>query len=326
MGSRDPGTLYLCHGASQRRDQQHSPEKPADHSSPDRCPPLDPLSPLPPVRCPPLDPLSYHVVATSFDQDDHVLIHHLLPIRSRRRWAAHLILLTSAVVFSDEWKARHPLIPPSGVMNLPEPPSPAEVFFSGPQSPADSAAWLAGLKAWRTGQLIRFRYDDAQYKRPELAWTQQVFSQVQSLIWDRTFYDPETGEYTVDRFLDDTERRVGPIDAVLIWHVYPTLGVDDRNQFDLLRDLPGGIPAIRQMVQKFHSHGVKVFFPFITWDTGTREEATPAWVALAQLLKDVDADGVNFDTLESVPVQFRLASDATGHPLALEPQFDIRDE
>ena len=253
-------------------------------------------------------------------------MNHSLPFRAGRRWAACLILLASAVVFSDEWKARHPLIPPSGVMNLPEPPPPGEVFFSGPQDPADAGAWLDGLKSWRIDRLIRLRYDNAQYKRPELTWTQHVFSQVQLLIWDRTFYDPETGEYTVDRFLDDTEHRIGPIDAILIWHVYPNLGVDDRNQFDLLRDLPGGIPAIRQMVQKFHSHGVKVFFPFITWDTGTREEARPAWVALAQLLKDVDADGVNFDTLESVPVQFRLASDATGHPLALEPQFDIRDE
>src|SRR5437899_5283001 len=62
MGSRDPGTLYLCHGASQRRDQQHSPEKPADHYSPDRRPPVDPLS--------------HHVVAASFDQDDHVLMNH----------------------------------------------------------------------------------------------------------------------------------------------------------------------------------------------------------------------------------------------------------
>jgi formylglycine-generating enzyme required for sulfatase activity len=253
-------------------------------------------------------------------------MNHSLPFRAGRRWAACLILLASGVVFSDEWKARHPLIPPSGVMNLPEPPSPAEVFLSGPQSPADSAAWLEGLKAWRSGRLIRLRYDDAEYKRPELAWTQHVFSQVQLLIWDRTFYDPEMGEYTVDRFLDDTERRIGPIDAVLIWHVYPDLGVDDRNQFDLLRDLPGGVPALRQIVQKFHSHGVKVFFPFIAWDTGTREEATPAWVALAQLLKDVDADGVNFDTLESVPIQFRLAPDAIGHPLALEPQFEVRDE
>ena len=149
---------------------------------------------------------------------------------------------------------------------------------------------------------------------------------MQLLIWDRTFYNPETGEYTVDRFLADTESRIGPIDAVLIWHVYPNLGVDDRNQFDLLRDLPGGIPALREMVQKFHSRGVKVFFPIIAWDTGTREEGTPPWVAVSQLLKDIGADGVNFDTLESIPVQFRSASDATGHPLALEPQFDIRDE
>ena len=40
--------------------------------------------------------------------------------------------------------------------------------------------------------------------------TQQVFSQVQLLIWDRSFYDPDTGEYTVDKFLTETESRVGP--------------------------------------------------------------------------------------------------------------------
>src|SRR5205085_11477451 len=102
-----------------------------------------------PDRHQPLAPLSHHVVAASFDQDDHVLMNHSLPFRARRRWAACLILLASAVVFSDEWKARHPLIPPSGVMNLPEPPPPGEVFFSGPQDPADAGAWLDGLKSWR---------------------------------------------------------------------------------------------------------------------------------------------------------------------------------
>src|SRR5439155_1092418 len=84
--------------------------------------------------------------------------------------------------------------------------------------------------------------------------------------WDRSFYDPEKREYTVDKFLTETESRLGPIDAVLIWHVYPDLGVDDRNQFDLLRDLPGGIPGLRQMVQTFHRRGVKIFFPDITWE------------------------------------------------------------
>ncbi len=209
-------------------------------------------------------------------------------------------------------------------MNLSEPPAPEEIFFPGPTG--DTEGWLAGLKAWRSERLTRLRYDGSQYERPDLAWTQHIFSQVQLLIWDRSFYNPETGEYTVDRFLADTESRIGPIDAVLIWHVYPNLGVDDRNQFDLLRDLPGGIPALREMVDKFHRHGVKVFFPIITWDSGTRDEGAFPWVAISQLLKDIGADGLNFDTLESIPAQFRSASDAAGHPLALEPQFDIRDD
>jgi formylglycine-generating enzyme required for sulfatase activity len=250
----------------------------------------------------------------------------------RRAPSRFLLLVSLAFLFSnpsgfgDEWKANHGLISPNGVMNLTEPPPPSEVFFSGPDTPADAPAWLDQLKAWRNDRSVRLRYDGSQYERPELEWTQHVFSQVQLLIWDRRLYDPEKGEYTVNRFLDDTESRIGPIDAVLIWHVYPNLGVDDRNQFDMLRDMPGGIPGLRQMVQQFHDRGVKVFFPFIAWDTGTRDEGTSPSVAISQLLADIGADGINFDTLESVPAEFRQASDATGHPLALEPQFEPRDE
>src|SRR5262249_38281205 len=145
--------------------------------------------------------------------------------------------------FADEWKARHGLVSTTGVMNLTEVPPPSEVFFSGPEQPSDASAWLQGLKAWRNERRTRLRYDGSQYERPELAWTQHVFSQVQLLIWDRSFYDPDKSVYTVDKFLAEAEGRIGPIDAVLIWHVYPNVGVDDRNQLDLLRDLPGGIPA-----------------------------------------------------------------------------------
>jgi formylglycine-generating enzyme required for sulfatase activity len=211
-------------------------------------------------------------------------------------------------------------------MNLPAVPQPEDTFFAGPVSPDDVDGWLTGLKSWRTDRLTRLRYDGSEYGRPELEWTQHVLSQVQVLIWDRSFYDPAKGEYTADRFLHDVESRLGEIDAVLIWHVYPNIGVDDRNQFDLLRDLPGGIPALRDLVQQFHKHNVKVFFLTLAWDTGTRQEGRPAWVALSQLLREIGADGINFDTLESVPVQFRRASDEGGRPLALEPQFDPRDQ
>jgi iron(II)-dependent oxidoreductase len=45
-----------------------------------------------------------------------------------------------------------------------------------------------------------------------------------------------------------------------------------------------------------------------------------------QLLKEIGADGINFDTLDSPPKDFRASSDAISHPLALEPQFAIHDE
>jgi iron(II)-dependent oxidoreductase len=247
-------------------------------------------------------------------------------LRSTFIAAIGFLIFVTGLVFADEWKASHQLISPTGVMNLPAVPQPEDTFFPGPSSPADTDGWLSGLKAWRADRLTRLRYDGSQYGRPELEWTQHIFSQVQVLIWDRSFYDPQMQEYTVDKFLSGVENRLGPIDAVLIWHVYPNIGVDDRNQFDLLRDLPGGVPGLRKMVQQFHDRNIKVFFPTLAWDTGTREEGTPAWVALSQLLKDIGADGINFDTLESVPAQFRRASDAIGHPLVLEPQFDERDQ
>ena len=236
------------------------------------------------------------------------------------------MLLSGTLSFGGEWKPRHDLVSHTGVLTLTEPPPPGEVFFSGPASPADQPAWLEGLKAWRNARKTLLRYDPSQYERPELEWTQRIFSQVQLLIWDRSFYDPDKSEYTVDRFLSETEARIGPIDAVLIWHVYPNLGVDDRNQFDLLRDLPGGIPGLRRMVERFHQRGVKVFFPILAWDGGTRDEGAAPSSTISQLLKEIGADGINFDTLESVPAQFRQASDAIGHPLALEPQFQPRDE
>jgi formylglycine-generating enzyme required for sulfatase activity len=237
-----------------------------------------------------------------------------------------LTILLSCAAFSDEWKARHGLVLPPGAPDLGVPAAPDAVFLPGPQSAEQAEKWRAGIKQWRKDRLAEYHYSGSLYDRPELAWIQHVFSQCQLLVWDRSFYDPEKREYTVDTFLADLERRIGPIDAVLIWPVYPNLGVDDRNQFDLLRDLPGGIPGLRQVVEQFHQHGVRVMFPILAWDTGTRDEGAPPSTVFPQLLKEIGADGINFDTLESAPKDFRTSSDAIGHPLALEPQFAIHDD
>src|SRR5215831_20314049 len=109
-------------------------------------------------------------------------------------------------------------------------------------------AWLADLQHWRHEQLIRMGYDGAQYERPELKWTQSSFIQPQMMIEDRYFYDPRSGKYTVDKYLDDLVQRYGGIDSVLVWPVYPNIGIDNRNQYDLVRAMPGGVAGVRQMV------------------------------------------------------------------------------
>lgn len=185
--------------------------------------------------------------------------------------------------------------------------------------------WLADIRHYRRERLIRAGYDGSQYDRPELRWTQRAFVQPQMMMQDRYFHDPVRGKYTVDRYLDDLEQRYGGIDAVLIWHTYPNIGIDHRNQYDWLRDMPGGISGVRQMIQDFHRRGVRVLFPVMLWDQGTRDEGIPNAEATARLMAEVGADGVNGDTLAEAPLAFRIASDKTGHPLAFEPEGSPRN-
>ena len=64
------------------------------------------------------------------------------------------------------------------------------------------------------------------------------------MIEDRYFLRPRCGSYTVDRYLDDLDKRYGGIDSVLIWHTYPNIGIDNRDQYDMLRDMPGGVAKV----------------------------------------------------------------------------------
>ncbi len=186
--------------------------------------------------------------------------------------------------------------------------------------------WLETVTHWRTERLIRVGYDGSRYAVPALKWTQSSFIQPQMMVHDRYFYDPGTGKYTVDRYLDDLQKRYGGIDAVLIWATYPNMGIDNRNQQDMVRSLPGGVEGVRGMVEDFHRRGVKVLFPMMMWDQGTRDPGKPWPQAVAEFMKEVGADGVNGDTQDGVPLAFSRAAEKLEHPLAFEPENGPSDE
>jgi formylglycine-generating enzyme required for sulfatase activity len=186
--------------------------------------------------------------------------------------------------------------------------------------------WLRDIQHWRAERRIRIAYDPARYELPALRWTQSSFIQPQMMVQDRYFYDPLAGRYTVDRYLDDLDQRYGGIDAALIWATYPNMGIDDRNQLEMVESMPGGVEGVRQMVADFHRRGVRVLFPMMMWDEGTHEPKQPWPDALAALMKQVDADGVNGDTQDGVPLGFSLAAEKIGHPLAFQPETSPSDE
>ncbi len=213
-------------------------------------------------------------------------------------------------------------IPPPPCMNL-------HFAWEAPQNPCPPFThdrWLRDITHWRAERRIRIAFDPIRYDVPELRWTQSSFIQPQMMVHDRYFYDPVAGRYTVDRYLDDLEKRYGGIDAVLVWATYPNMGIDDRNQLEMVQSMPGGIDGLRQMVADFHRRGVRVLFPMMMWDEGTHPPSQPWPDAIAALMKSIGADGINGDTQDGVPLGFSLAAEKVGHPLAFEPEGSPSDE
>jgi iron(II)-dependent oxidoreductase len=243
------------------------------------------------------------------------------------RWAAGYSLL--AAIFALPVTAQDTFNAPRGQQI----PPPACFTMRGaweggytPCTPASHAEWLADVSHWRMERRIRVGYDPARYEMPALKWAQSAFMQPQMMVHDRYFYDPVAHTFTVDRYVDDLTARYGGIDAVLIWATYPNMGIDDRNQLDMVRSMPGGVEGVRKMVEDFHRRGVRVLFPMMMWDQGTHDPGKPWPDAIAELMKEVDADGINGDTQDGVPLAFSLAAEKIGHPLAFEPEGGPSDE
>ena len=170
-------------------------------------------------------------------------------------------------------------------------------------------SWWAAVSACRAALLRRVRYRGTATGDPKQRWTHSAFAIPMVQAYDRTLYDAEAGAYTVQKYLADVRGRYGGVDAVFLWSSYTNMGLDDRNQLDMYRALPGGLAALAAVSDQFRAAGVHVMLAVNPWDTGTRRE--PGWVSpesdpamIIPVAVAAGAEGFNMDTMSSTPKDY----------------------
>ena len=196
-------------------------------------------------------------------------------------------------------------------------------LLPAPEAPADWPAWREALAEWRRETQARLAYDDVLYRHPEFGWAARCFCCCFLMVGDEAFYDRASGNYRVTEFLEHGVSEFGGYDAVVLWHAYPRIGVDERNQFDFYRELPGGLPGVRDVVRAFRARGVRVFLDYNPWDTGTRREGADDLEVLARLVEALEADGIFLDTMDRGGAAFRSKLDAVRPGVVLEGELAL---
>lgn len=150
-------------------------------------------------------------------------------------------------------------------------------------------------------------FDDSLFQRKDLEWIRHTYVMHLMMAWDKFYYDNTDQQFHLDEFLKRGKKLYGGDDAVALWPTWPTLGVDQRNQFDMFRDLPGGLPQIRKMSELSRSMGAAFFICYNPWDESSRTEGH--MTGLADIIKNTGADGVVLDTKGSSSKELQESAD-----------------
>ncbi|PVG84000.1 hypothetical protein DDE18_06910 [Nocardioides gansuensis] len=165
-------------------------------------------------------------------------------------------------------------------------------IIAAPDDPGDRPAWRAALQRWREEARGRIGYDGSLYDAGDGRWAATAWNVALVWLWDEVVRDWGGECFDADRLLaayDD----LGGLDAVVLWHAYPVIGVDPRNQFDWY-----DVPGLQDLVTGLQARGVRVFLDYNPWDVGTRRTGRSDAQQLAETVTRLGADGVFLDTLK----------------------------
>lgn len=165
--------------------------------------------------------------------------------------------------------------------------------------------WHAAFYAFK--DYIRSDFDFTFYKRPtQEKYRQRLISHF-TFLYGYDIYDPQSNQFRINEFLDEGELNFGGYDYMLLWHDYQRMGIDNRDQFDMYEDLPGGLEGLRKMVDMAHARDVQVFIPYKPWDI--MKGRADHFKQEARISKAIGADGVFLDTMSKTDKGFREALD-----------------
>ena len=170
--------------------------------------------------------------------------------------------------------------------------------------------WQDGLKTvFQKKYLYDLDYfDNSLYEREDLKWISKAYAMHLLMAWDKDFYDQKEDKFTVHNFAKRNKLWFGGDEVIGIWPTWPTLGLDQRNQWDLFRDLPGGLDQLAAISDSLNFGGTKFFISYNPWDESTRLE--DHLKGMSELIKNTHADGVVLDTKGSSSRELQEAADS----------------
>jgi formylglycine-generating enzyme required for sulfatase activity len=175
-----------------------------------------------------------------------------------------------------------------------------------------SGDWQEGLrKTFQEKMLFDVdEFDNTLFERDDLKWVRHTYLCQLMMGWDHNIFDIEKERYTLNDFISFNYKVLGGAEIYGLWPTWPALGMDQRNQWDMYRSMPGGMAAVKGLADLCHQSNSHFYIAFKPWDTATRKE--DPYEALAESIKETGADGVVLDCSGASTEQLQKAGDNGG--------------
>ncbi len=181
--------------------------------------------------------------------------------------------------------------------------------------------WLDRYKGdWQNGLRLIFQdrhlydipvgtFDNSLLERGDQQWIRNCYAVNLMMTWDKRFFDYTDNSFHVKEHLQKMKNLMGGYDVYGIWPTWPALGMDQRNQWDMFGDLPGGYPKLREIADVCHQMGTRFFICYNPWDESTRADEGH-FDGMTRITKMTDLDGFVLDTKGNSSAELQNAVDA----------------